>query len=190
MNNDSKVSSPHIFPFLFFLPFLLFYIFQHSSAAGGTIDVFSFDAKSDVNRLLWVLLDAIVAFRVIDLLVTFIISWLWVMDLGVESILNSVQTLPAIETGLSGYSDHLFSLQATLPRRAAKARPLRVTGWFRLPLRLDPTSFLHCSRVLDEAAATCFFAKDLEEKTRDTSSSIKLLDALVTREERYPGKTP
>ena len=40
---------------------------------------------------------------------------------------NSVQMLPAIETGLLGSSDHLLSPQATLPRRAAKARPSRVT---------------------------------------------------------------
>ena len=56
------------------------------------------------------------------------------MDSGVESMLNSVQTLPAIETGLLGLSDHLFSLQATLPRREAKARPLRVMDWFWMPL--------------------------------------------------------
>jgi len=102
---------------------------------------------------------------------------------------NSVQTLPAIEAGLLGSSDHLFSPQATLPRRAAKARPLRVTGWFGLPLLLsdccvDFKSFFHSFRVLDEATATYFFAKDPEEKMRDIRPSIKLLDTLVTREER------
>jgi hypothetical protein len=91
---------------------------------------------------------------------------------------NSVQTLPAIEAGLLGSLDHLFSPQATLPRRAAKARPLRVTGWFGLPLLLsdffvDFKSFFHSFRVLDEAAATCFFAEDSEEKMRDIRPSIK-----------------
>ena len=101
-------------------------------------------------------------------------------------MLNSVQTLPAIEAGLLGSSDHLFSPQATLPRRAAKARPLRVTGCFGFPRDacVDFKSFFHSFRVLDEAAATCLFAKDPEEKTRDIRLSIKVLDTLLTREER------
>ena len=108
---------------------------------------------------------------------------------------NSVQTLPEIEVGLLGSSDHLFSPQATLPRRAAKARPLRVTDWFGLPLLLsdfcvDFKSFFHFFRILDEAAATCFFARDSEKKMRDIRPSIKLLDTWVTREERYTGKIP
>ena len=72
--------------------------------------------KSIINRLLRALLDAIVAFRPIELLLTFIVSLLRVMDSGVESMLNSVQRVPAIETGLLGLSDHLFSLQAIFPR--------------------------------------------------------------------------
>jgi hypothetical protein len=93
--------------------------------------------KTDVSRLLSVLIDSIVAFQKFDELVTIIESLLWVMepkflqaanDSGVESMPNSVQTLPAIEAGLLlGSSGHLFSRQATLPRRAVKARPLRVS---------------------------------------------------------------
>jgi len=106
---------------------------------------------------------------------------------------NSVQTLPVIEAGSLGSLDHLFSLQATPPRRAAKAHPLKVTGWFGLPLLLsdffvDFKSFFHFFRVLDEAAPTCFFAsffaEDSEEKMRDIRPSINSLDTLVTWEER------
>jgi len=103
-------------------------------------------------------------------------------DSGVESMPNSVQTLPAIEAGL--LSDHLFFPQETLSRRAAKARPLRLRGWFGLVLLLRDKSFFHPLRVLDEAAATCFFAEDTEEKLLEIKSSIKSLDTLVTREER------
>ena len=161
--------------------------------------------KSDASCLLRVLLDLIVDIRLIDELVTTIESLLWVMepspllpmdagflraanDSGVQSMLNSVQTLPAIEVRSLGSSDHLLSPQATLPRRAAKARPLRVTGFgsliSRSDFRLNFKSFFHSFRVLDEAAAMCFFAKGSEEKMRDRGSSIKALDTLVIRGER------
>ena len=44
--------------------------------------VASFDVKSDITRLLRVLLDLIVAFRIIDELVTIIVSVLWVMEVS------------------------------------------------------------------------------------------------------------
>jgi len=144
--------------------------------------------KSDFSRLLRVLIDLIVDFRLIDWLVTTIASLLWVTaiglnplqaanDSGVENMPNSVQTLPVIEAGSLGLWDHLFSLQATLPRRAARALPLS-------EFRVDFKSFFHSFRVLDEADAKCFFAEDTEEKMRDINSSIKLLDTLVTSQER------
>lgn len=79
-----------------------------------------FDVRSIASRLLRVLLVWIVAFRIVDDLVTSIESLSWVMepsalpmdagflqaanDSGVVSMLNSVQTLPEIEVRLLGSS--------------------------------------------------------------------------------------